>query len=221
LPAIIDAGRELEGVPFGVSLGVVDALPPLALRAPERGVTLLLRRCFAGGVASSLDVFTKGRGGACCRRPRSGDVLDVASRGATSGPVLDRCSAAGCAPARPAGGRLLGVLDMFCEDASAAVTWEVNCEATILTLLLRGESGMRLPSERRWRWRARGAAVGGGGPSLLAVVDDGVGDVDIESIKTRLSVISAVARHVPSHARRWGGYLHASAPPTARLTCTV
>ncbi len=54
----MEVGRELSGVPFGVPVGVVDALSTLALRDPDRGVIFELRKALTGVEISSLkDAF--------------------------------------------------------------------------------------------------------------------------------------------------------------------
>ena len=44
----MDVGRELLGVPFGVAVGVVDALSTLAFLDPDLGVIFELRKALTG-----------------------------------------------------------------------------------------------------------------------------------------------------------------------------
>ena len=50
----MDVGRELLGVPFGVAVGVVDALSTLALLDPDLGVIFELKKVFTGVEIPSL-----------------------------------------------------------------------------------------------------------------------------------------------------------------------
>lgn len=51
----MEVGRELLGVPFGVAIGVVEALSTLAFLDPVLGVMFELKNVFTGVEISSLE----------------------------------------------------------------------------------------------------------------------------------------------------------------------
>ena len=51
----MELGRPRDGVPFGDSFGVDDALSTLAFLEPDRGVTFELKKAFTGVTVSSFE----------------------------------------------------------------------------------------------------------------------------------------------------------------------